>query len=1142
MPIDIASGNVHLEYEDVVIPGKFELAWERRYSAALLTRPPTTLGHGWMSSFDSTLTRSSDGFEFLTTSGGVEFFSDPEGQVDRGRLVRNFGAFQEIFLEESKYVIRCWDVDSGDVWEYRFIPSESNDLWHLSSVDDLTGQGLDLVRDRQGRLTKVVQRLERRSLNLLYYANGLLETIFVEGDRGQRHDMVRYEYDAVGRLVAATDARELSTRYQYDHKGRLFRELAKDGGVFSYQYDDRGRCVSYSGLDGYDRKRLRFIDAARVTEITDSHDVTSRYQCLPGGQISSESNGLGAVTRVEYDQHQRIVARIAANGAVTSYQYDEHGNCCQIVNAMGNVYDLLFNDRHQPLSLTDPAGHAWSRQYDAEHRLVLTTDPLGRKWNLAYDDHGNLATLTNPHGATRHFNYQHGILVDATDWSGNLTKFTFNELGRMTARTNPLGNKFEYRYDGIGNVVQVFMPGGATIRSEYDAGGLLVRSIDAQGRETRRRYGPCGRLLESVDPNGLRLQYVWDSEPDRLERAINERGEIYELSYDSAGRCLEEVGFDGRRLQFAYDLAGACIKTVNGAGQAVDIERDPLGRITRLNLPDGSYSAFVYDSRGDVVQGSNGESFVNIERDVLGRVVRETQVTGGQEHWVNYELNSLDDVVCVQTDLGFRVDYELSQGGQWTALRTSDGHIMQFQYDADGQETSRWLPGGLILNQTHDPLGALVEQRVRRGDGQRSSYGSSNWRSPSEEIVRRTYVRDNSGLVTSIYDNVRGNTRYDYDPGERLVKVACDGKSLEQLDYDETGNLTRSYFKNDRITTDDLLDYSSGNQLAAKGSTRYEHDAQGRLVRKIEDAESAQPKIWTFDWDALDQLRTISRPDGQVWRYTYDPFARRMVKYGPQGEVRFTWNGHVPIHETQSGQSETTTYLFAQYSFAPIAQIHRTICYSTVTDHLGTASELLNESGQVVWRNLQRAFGSGQHAPTQEVQCPFRFQGQYYDSESGLHYNRYRYYDPTTARFIQQDPLRLGASGNFYAYARNPIRWVDPLGLCLSSFLKNKLKRIKNETAAGGNRGISGSVTPAEARKLGEAFVGPGFRETSTPTGTPILISSDGLRQFRGPAEKSGINPVTAEPFSKTGTQVNFQSRPEPAGPFPSNVHLDVDT
>ena len=108
---------------------------------------------------------------------------------------------------------------------------------------------------------------------------------------------------------------------------------------------------------------------------------------------------------------------------------------------------------------------------------------------------------------------------------------------------------------------------------------------------------------------------------------------------------------------------------------------------------------------------------------------------------------------------------------------------------------------------------------------------------------------------------------------------------------------------------------------------------------------------------------------------------------------------------------------------------------------------------------------------------------------------------------------------------------------CLPRFLRNKMKRIRNATAAGGNRGITGSVSADEARRLGEAFVGEGHRAMSNGKG---LVSADGLRTFRFPSAKRGINPDTMEPWSKTGIQVNFETKLRPGTPSTSNVHLDV--
>ncbi|QVN23349.1 RHS repeat domain-containing protein [Burkholderia pyrrocinia] len=111
---------------------------------------------------------------------------------------------------------------------------------------------------------------------------------------------------------------------------------------------------------------------------------------------------------------------------------------------------------------------------------------------------------------------------------------------------------------------------------------------------------------------------------------------------------------------------------------------------------------------------------------------------------------------------------------------------------------------------------------------------------------------------------------------------------------------------------------------------------------------------------------------------------------------------------------------------------HTTLFYQN--DHLGTPQELLDDSGKVVWLARYKAWGGRKEnwwelRDSAEALTPIRFQGQYYDEETGLHYNRHRYYDPATGRFISKDPIGLQGGLNVYQYAPNPVEWVDPLGL-----------------------------------------------------------------------------------------------------------------
>ena len=98
-------------------------------------------------------------------------------------------------------------------------------------------------------------------------------------------------------------------------------------------------------------------------------------------------------------------------------------------------------------------------------------------------------------------------------------------------------------------------------------------------------------------------------------------------------------------------------------------------------------------------------------------------------------------------------------------------------------------------------------------------------------------------------------------------------------------------------------------------------------------------------------------------------------------------------------------------------------------DHLGTPQEAVGEDGGVVWQAAYKAWGRIHRLEKGAISQPFRFQGQYEDEETGLYYNRHRYYDPDTARYLTQDPIGLLGGNNLYAYTPNSTGWVDPLGL-----------------------------------------------------------------------------------------------------------------
>ncbi|MFJ8845093.1 RHS repeat-associated core domain-containing protein [Streptomyces cyaneofuscatus] len=122
----------------------------------------------------------------------------------------------------------------------------------------------------------------------------------------------------------------------------------------------------------------------------------------------------------------------------------------------------------------------------------------------------------------------------------------------------------------------------------------------------------------------------------------------------------------------------------------------------------------------------------------------------------------------------------------------------------------------------------------------------------------------------------------------------------------------------------------------------------------------------------------------------------------------------------------------------PVTQVERRLVdrsevdhrfFAIITDLIGTPRELVDEQGEVAWHTRATLWGATSWNRDAGAYTPLRFPGQYYDPESGLHYNRHRHYDPETGRYLSPDPLGLGPAPNAVTYVDDPTRWIDPLGL-----------------------------------------------------------------------------------------------------------------
>ena len=404
------------------------------------------------------------------------------------------------------------------------------------------------------------------------------------------------------------------------------------------------------------------------------------------------------------------------------------------------------------------------------------------------------------------------------------------------------------------------------------------------------------------------------------------------------------------------------------------------------------------------------------------------------EHLIERSYDKHGLIVSLRSSLGSQLSYERNAYGELVCFRAGEAEtdasfISEHQYDSLGFELERLLPGGVSQSFAYDNIGRLVDSKTRRSAEQRRS---------------RHYCWGSADRLLSIEDDRYGLTQYSYSPsGELTMATYADGTKEYRLS-DKVGNLYNDPDKK-------LRKYLEGGRIEKSGEWSFKYDKDGQLIEKFRGKAgffSTKKDRWEYSWNQNGTLKGVFAPHryGQWTRFTYDALGRRLTKLG-DATFHYLWNGNVPLHEWRTGEryedgglksysEDLKTWLFEEESFVPLALIQDGKAYSIVCDQLGTPTEAYDEEGREVWyRRLDmngKVLEETQPGlnPEGYVSIPFLFQGQYYDHETGLAYNRFRYYDPELGRYISEDPIGL-ASGvlAFYSYVQNPLVWGDIWGL-----------------------------------------------------------------------------------------------------------------
>ncbi|MFJ9411834.1 DUF6531 domain-containing protein [Streptomyces sp. NPDC101393] len=1065
-PIDIASGEMVLAQEDVSLPAVLPLLLSRTHVSSY--RCGGWFGPSWSSTLDQRLELDDEGVVFATddgmllvypvptddesvlpvegprwplsrdpeTAGGLRISDPHEGRTWHFDKPANVTGVSQERIDDSQLPLTGISDRHGNHIDIDYSDDGSpSEVWHSG--------GYRIAVETDGRRISGLRLLGARSSDAVALAAEANPVVGDEGDSEGGLLLTAFAYDANGNLIEVTNSSSVPMHFTYDQDGRITSWADRNLHRYDYVYDGAGRCVETRGEGGFLDAVFAYDDKARCTRVTDALGRVTVYQLNDRGQTTRETDPSGATTSFGWDRYHRLLRRTDPLGRTTTMEYDAEGNTTAVTRPDGSRTTAVYNDFHQPLLVVGADGAGWQYAYDDRGNLLQLTDPAGAVTRYEHNSFAHLTAVTDAMGQTTRLTTDSaGLSVATTDPVGAVTTCERDPFGRPRMVTDPLGAVTTYGWTVEGQPAWCTRPDGHSERWFYDAEENLLQHVDPAGGTTSFEYTFFDRVSSRTGPDGARFTFDYNAEL-QLTAVTNPHGLQWRYDYDSLGRVLQESDFNGRSVSYTYDVAGRLTSRTNGAGQTVRYIRDLLDRVIRESTQVG-VTRFHYDAEGRLLYAANGATDLVFTYDPAGRLLAEQQGAAV----IEFGYDSLGRRSLRRTPGGVESRWTYDAAGRPATL-TSAGRELRFGHDLSGREVHRKL-GAAVLSQTWDPANRMTSQTV-------TSASMPAGASTSATALRhRTFAYRPDDQLVGFTDTALGTRAFELDRVGRVTSVSGHNWS-ETYAYDTAGNLTAAGWGDTGQTvqhdTAGVRSYS-GTLLRQAGRTSYEYDGQGRIVKQSRRLLSGGVRTWHYSWDADDRLTTVTLPDGTVWCYHYDPLGRRVAKQRLGDDTTtvveqttFTWDGTVLAEEVRSGQGpsgvQVTSWEWDRDSHRVLTQVDRTGSvsgpsqedfdqrfYSIVTDLVGTPTELVDERGGIAWHSRSTLWGVPLHAdPREVVGCNLGFPGQYYDSESGLHYNLFRYYDSRTSRYLSPDPLGLGPAPDAHGYVDNPFAEIDPLGL-----------------------------------------------------------------------------------------------------------------
>ncbi len=713
----------------------------------------------------------------------------------------------------------------------------------------------------------------------------------------------------------------------------------------------------------------------------------------------------------------------------TSYRYFDADDAIHLIGKLRAI--------DGPLSGEQDTIHY---EYGARGELTRIRYATKAAESFEYDDHGRLHSYTPIDGITVDLGYDGEGRVSQIRRAGLITQIRYDALGRIQRLRDPIGQLFLLEYDSASRLTSI----------SDGANNRMVLELDPESRPIARRLlNPDGTLSQEIltTPGELgdspSQHSLWAPSILSLIRLPAVKPWETKASAIIRPAAVPEAGLAHRQL-------------IDKRGLSSDYVYDDFGRLAYVYNPDSGVTRFEYDLADRMTVRHLGDRTVRYEYDELNRITRSESL--GETTIIEYGVR--EKPIRIRYAAGEDLFEYDSAGRLITRSQLIDGHrfVTQFDYDEVGRLSQKILPDGQILAYRYN-ASVHAKPGVLTAIERKSFFGSTQIVSGLNEVT------DSFALQTSLFGNglefrrqldLRGRLiaygtptvadfQFEIDAAGRIAGV--NGSSSRSFSYDDAGrlehaadlvearsSLTFSFDPADNLRIGRSSDTSVMLRIDAQSnrvSSRI--DESGVVQDYAYDAAGRTTQIGRrrFEYDDEGRLARILEQGRPIAAYAYNAFGERIRKVTYSGNERkvtyFFYDGSKLTAEADESGRITKQFVYLQDR--PVAMLVDREVYALHTDWRGTPVAATDENQRVVWEASADVIGRVR-VQRAAVELNLRGSNQYFDDESGYHYNTYRYFDPATSRYLTPDPIGQLGGLNLYAFvAGDPVNLVDRLGL-----------------------------------------------------------------------------------------------------------------